>query len=110
MIKRKKAQTNDFYTMFIGEFVEVTLALTETAQRETEEGIETYTGPVRIEGFFLDVYEDHYILGDEPHQASRIVQKDKVVTINIIKDHTLENVYDGILDTLPSKPNKHEIN
>lgn len=110
MIKRKKTPTNEFYTMFIGELVEVTLTLSESAQRETDDGIEMYTGPIKVEGYFLDVFEDHYILGDDPNQASRIVQKDKVVSINIIKDNTLENVYDGILDSMTSKPSKHEIN
>lgn len=111
MLKRKKTSSNnDIYMMFIGEYVEIVLSIFEDAKEETEDSFKSYSGPIKMAGYFLDVFDDYYVLGDQPDQATSIVKKDKVISVTISQSDPLTSAYDSILDTLPSKPNKQEIN
>jgi hypothetical protein len=106
MVGRKKTRhTSQLMDAHIGEKVIITLGVSTSVSSEDEDGSIVKTGPLQLQGFFLDESEDFIFLGHTEKEVSCSVKKSSVIFIENDKNDALDEIIDKI-----TPPNRGEFN
>lgn len=101
-LKKKKTtkESDRFYSMFVGEFVRMSLRSTITDAVTTPEGTISQQSPLSVTGYFIDMDEKYYYVGDQPDMVHSAALITDVVLIQEVKLVTeTDTLMERLLDT-----------